>query len=105
MAYTVGDVVILNINFRNRATKALVDPTAWEVRVKPPNAAKVTLVFGVAPQLSAIPSTTGMFQYRQPTDATNDDDAGRWEGWVVSTGTGQASRPFHFPVDVSPIRP
>jgi hypothetical protein len=104
MAYTVGDVLTFSIKFRKKDTKALINPTAWEVQLKHPDGTEETLQFGVDIRLTQVTSP-GVFLYRQPTSAANDDDAGRWQGWVVSTGTGQASKQFMALVDRSPIPP
>ena len=103
MAYTIGDVVLTTVEFRLKSTNALVDPTAWQVEVQPPGGqVKFTLVFGVDGALTQV-SSPGEFQFRQTTDRDTSADAGRWDYWVTSTGTGQASRPGHFIVDGAPI--
>lgn len=100
MAYIAGEDIKTSIKFE--VDELLTDPTAFSVHVKPPNAAKLELVFGVDAELTQL--GTGDFLWTQSTtyEATNAD-VGRWEYVVVSLGVAKGAKKGFFVVDRPPV--
>lgn len=98
MAYEIGDDVVVTMKWRRRSDGALLNPTAIQVLLQPPNdQALQTLVYGVASEITKI--ADGHYELLVSTSATNELDAGRWTYWVTSTGTGKASQSGSFVVE------
>ena len=87
MAYTVGDDIKVTITFTVNLTPT--DPTAWSLFYKQRDAsAQTELVYGVDPELTQV--STGVYEWLHSTTGTTNDDAGRWDYFVVSTGVAKA---------------
>lgn len=107
MAYEIGDDIAITAKFRRSTDKALIDPTAWQVRVQPPEDApggalpEETVLFGgpsgAYVTLSKI--ADGHFEILLSTDRANGQHAGRWTLWVTAIGVGKSSRSHHVVVD------
>lgn len=102
MSYTIGDDIKVRITFR--VSGEPTDPTAWQLVYRPPGVESlpVTLVNGVAPELTQL--ETGVYQWLLSTDRDNVDHAGQWLYWATSTGTtAKASEPGIIDVNQGPF--
>ena len=103
MGYTIGDEIKIAVSFEVAGT--LTDPTAWQIEIKPPNAAVATMAAYTVtyPDATIVHDGAGLFTVTIDTDRDDEDHAGRWDYWVTSTGTAKASKPGFIVVDRSPF--
>lgn len=85
----VGDDVLVDMEFTNKKTGELVDPTSITVNVTSPSGIQSALTY---------PGTIVLNEVGKYTATIDVTEYGKWKGKVLSTGPGKGGKPFSFEV-------